>query len=127
MLALDDTAYADLLHRTLLTAHVLGRWQVAQTVALPAQFAETLSDAEIARLLRSPLLVERAQEIMLSKRLMSKYEFASLQRKKFLPTLSGVPDFDRKKSSSWCKYFEKMLDKKSIILILRLYSVSGKN
>jgi SPP1 gp7 family putative phage head morphogenesis protein len=88
----DDEPYIDLLHRTFVSAHVAGRWHAKQTVTTEEQFAETLSDREITRLLESPILVSKAREIVLQKALMSKREFNRLEdsakRKAF--TVSGV-------------------------------------
>lgn len=90
----DIEEYADLLQRSFITSHVLGRWQVFQKIRKPAQFKAGLSDDEIRRLLQSPVVVEKARDIILSKELMAKRDFNRLddaaKRRAF--TLAGQED-----------------------------------
>lgn len=103
-----DDALPELLTRTLVAAHVLGRWQIMQEVksvprtamsgfaddAAPLQGGDGsgLSDIETGNLLETPLLIERAREIVLQKGIMNKRRFQELtdQAKRQAFTIAGV-------------------------------------
>ena len=94
----DFSKYEDLLARSFVTAHILGRWQVTQevnqeTLSGRSELSE-MSDSEINNLLLSPLELEKAREIVLSKELMSKREFQRLtdQAKRTAFTVAGQED-----------------------------------
>lgn len=82
----DLSDYQDLLFRAILTANILGRWQTAKAVK-PQQFA-SVND------LTTPMLLDKASDILLSKKLMSKRQFELLvdQLKRQTFTIAGQED-----------------------------------
>lgn len=92
----DLNEYIDLLTRTMTSAHLLGRWQIQQET-VPAQthqFAEDMTDKEVLHVFSSPIMLDKAIDIMLAKRLMPKRVFEQLhdQFKRVAFTIAGKED-----------------------------------
>ena len=85
----DLDEYTDLLTRSIVTGHVLGRWQVKKEVS-PRQFEER-DELNPDTLLSSPVLLEKAREIVLAKDLMTKRQFERMtdQAKRTAFTIAG--------------------------------------